>query len=194
MRSFIVVAYYTKDTGYEEEIKNLEKSLKALSLSYHIQAIENTGSWIANTNYKATFCKIMLEIFKRPILYVDADAIMRQYPAFLDDVDCDMAAHCRYGQELLTGTLYFNNTANAKRIISEWIMEVWKFPNIWEQKNLAKVLRRLKNQVKVVDLPPTYCQIFDTMKNVGQPVIEHFQASRRLKKEVEICRQACTST
>lgn len=178
-RKFIVVAYYTRNTEYEEEIKNLVFSLEKFNLPYHIQAIQDLGSWAKNTNYKPRFCKEMLKVFKCPVLYIDADAVVRQDPILFNDIDCDIAVHYKNGKELLTGTLYLNWTDNARRIVDEWISEVARCSNMWEQKNLSKVLERLR--FKMIELPPTYCQIYDLMKNAGEPVIEHYQASRRFK-------------
>ena len=42
---FIIVAFYTKDTGYELEIKKLVSSLNVLNLEYDVQGIKNLGSW-----------------------------------------------------------------------------------------------------------------------------------------------------
>jgi hypothetical protein len=47
---------------------------------------------------------------------------------------------------------------------------------------LTKPWRFGRPRVKVVDLPPTYCQIFDLMADAGEPQIEHFQASREAQR------------
>jgi len=33
-------------------------------------------------------------------------------------------------------------------------------------------------------LPPAYSQVFDIMAHLGEPIIEQYQAARRLKGEV----------
>jgi hypothetical protein len=180
---FIVVGYYTKNTLYEKEVKRLINSLRRFNLPYHIEAIESIGPWIANVNYKPKFCKKMLESYNKPILYLDSDAVVRKYPKLFDIIDCDIAIHYRNGVELLTGTLYFNNTSPARRIIEEWIKQVEKNPSDPDQINLAKVLPRLEG-INVFILPPNYCQIYDIMRSAGKPVIEHFQASRRYKHNI----------
>lgn len=176
---FIVVGYYTRNTLYEEEVKRLIKSLKKFKLPYDIEEIDNLGSWIANVNYKPKLCRKMLEKYNRPILYLDSDAVVKQYPKLFSNIQCDMAVYYREKVELLTGTLYFNNTPSAKKIIDAWITETAKYPYEWDQKSLQNVLFTFKKDIHIFILPSNYCQIYDIMRAAGKPVIEHFQASRR---------------
>ena len=117
-----------------------------------------------------------------PVVYTDVDARFRSRPIALDELDCDFAAHWRNGQELLSGTLYIGGGAAAAELVDLWILENESNPNRWDQKNLQAVLGREPSRWRTVDLPSAYCKIFDTMH--GEPVIEHFQASRRLRKVV----------
>lgn len=187
-REVMFVSYYTKDTGYEEEAKKLISSLEKFNLPYDVEAVDNFGSWQSNTSYKAMFCKKMLEKHRKPIVFVDADAIIQQDPILFGALgDYDVAMHYKDGKELLSGTLYFNNTKLSRAVINEWIKEVKKDESIWEQKNLAKSIEQVENNepdFKLFNLPATYCQIFDSMKDAGEPVVEHFQASRKLKRGI----------
>ncbi|HDP36856.1 MAG TPA: hypothetical protein ENN27_03160 [Candidatus Atribacteria bacterium] len=184
MNKFIIVAYYTKNTGYEDEIKKLITSLEKFNLPYDIKTIDNLGNWQKNTQYKAEFCKRMLEKHQRPIVYLDADARVEQNPELFEKLDCDIAVHYRNDEELLSGTLYLNNTYATKMLIDEWIKEIKKTPDIWEQKVLDRVIR--KSNIKIEKLPPTYCQIFDSMAGAGKPVISQHQASRKFKEAVNV--------
>ena len=54
---------------------------------------------------------------------------------------------------------------------------------VWDQKVLQYIIDQSEDlHLNIIRLPPTYCQIFDLMQDEGNPVIEQFQASRRLKK------------
>ena len=61
-----------------------------------------------------------------------------------------------------------------------------------EQWNLDTVIQQMKNEdpsFTYKNLPPEYTFIFDIMKGIypnSKPVIEHFQASRRFKQDVNI--------
>ena len=175
----IFVSYYTRDSIYESYANKLEWSYRKFGLPYDILAIDDLGSWDANTQYKPEFCGSMLIKHKQPIVYVDADAEIMQAPAFFDNINCDIGFVKKDRVELLSGTLYLNNTPNVFKLIGEWIAGISQEPNIWEQKVLQKVVEKSDGKVEL--LPPTYCQIFDLMKDVGEPVIVQKQASRQVK-------------
>lgn len=182
----LYIAFFTASTPYEIEIAQLRESLELFELPYEIESIPTLGSWQANTRFKALFIQNML--FKhagRPLVYLDSDAIVRERPSLFDNLDCDIAVHYykspqREKPELLSGTLYIAPTENAKKLIQLWRCVNNEYPARWEQKNLSIALQCMP-QVKVFELPPSYCLIFDLMKDQAKPIIEHFQASRRYK-------------
>jgi len=180
----VVISYYTKDTGYAVEVKRLRRSLYVHGLEHDVVGVDSLGSWQANTHYKAAFIRNMLKKYpSRALLFLDADAAVCKYPElFVGMTDIDIAVHFRHGKELLSGTLYFRNTEATRTLVDNWIALNDANPSVWEQKNLATVLEKMDG-IRVHRLPPEYCCIFDTMiKESGDPVIEHYQASRRLKK------------
>lgn len=186
MKDYLVIAYYTSNSGYAEESKKLVETLKQFDLNYHLREIESLGSWGANTNFKPFFIRKCLEFFGYPVLYVDVDALFRAKPNLIETLNCDFACHIKDGYELLSGTLYFEPTDKSFQLIDDWIRRIENEPMIWEQIHLHNALRFFPNnhngqEVKFVELPAAYCQIFDLMKDEGAPVIEHFQASRRFK-------------
>lgn len=187
----IMISYYTKNTSYEIEYKNLEASLKQFNLKYDIQGIDTKGSWFNNCFYRSIFVRDMLTKHKQPVVWVDCDAIIRSKPKLLwklsnYDFACYFKPRPNGTRELLGGTMYFNNTENAIKLLDAWIQCVneHKISSKLDQSYLQTAVQLVSN-IKVYELPPTYCQIFDLMKDVGTPVIEHFQASRRFKHEVQ---------
>lgn len=189
--AYITVAFFTFNTIYEQEIKNLETSLKKLGMKYHLLGVPDLGSWVKNCAHKPKFIRQMMHEYPDfNILYVDADAIIQQKPVLFDDFDGDVGIHYRNGVELLSGTIFLKNTGEVQTLIEQWINIQEYKQDVWDQKVLAEVINMAKSDrpgplanldLKIIDLPPTYTQIFDTMKNAGKPVIEHFQASRRAK-------------
>lgn len=183
------IAFYTVQTPYEDEIQKLKESLELFNLEFNIQGVPNLGSWQKNTQYKAVFIKDMLDKYPdQPIVYLDADAVVRSFPILFDEIDCDIAVHYydnkkRNIKELLSGTIYFGHTAKAKELVQLWIDINKEFPEQWDQKNLDIAIKRMP-ELKIVELPASYCLIFDLMKDQGPAVIEHFQASRRHKHAV----------
>lgn len=187
-KSPIYIAYYTVDTLYEDEIRKLKKSLDNFNLPHDIQAISSLGSWQENTKFKAIFIQNMLfKYTDTPVIYLDADSIVKQPPTLFNELDCDIAAHyyvskTRPEKELLSGTLYLGPSCKTKKLVQLWRLINEEYPLRWEQKNLALAINFMP-EIKLVDLPPTYCMIFDLMKEKGEAVIEHFQASRRYKMQ-----------
>lgn len=178
---FTVISYYTKNTGYEIEVEKLIASLVKFNIPYDIECINNLGDWDKNTRYKALLIKKKLEQYDK-VVFIDADAVVMQYPILFDQLECDIAVHLRNGTELLSGTLYLQNTSLTKQLVNVWIQKN-KTCTAIEQRNLQSVIKTIPG-LRLVELPGNYTKIFDTMKNVGEPVIVHNQASRKFRKAV----------
>jgi hypothetical protein len=188
--SFVICSYFTEATPYADEAKELAQSARAVGVHCALWPIQSVGSWQDNTLYKANFVKSMLDFYPGyNVIYVDADARFRQYPALFDSLDCDMAAYFRDWRfaknELLSGTLYVRNNDIMRQVIGEWIKENLANRLVWEQKNLQAVISRHPD-LKIYRLPVEYCCIFDSeeRRNGCRPVIEHLQRSRRYRRLV----------
>lgn len=71
-------------------------------------------------------------------------------------------------------------------MIHEWIDSL-KQTGSWEQKGLELALKKMTN-IKVFKLPREYCYISTTpkgkpFKTLKNPIITHYQMSRKLKKQ-----------
>ena len=195
--NLMVVGYYTVNTPYEEEAQNLLQSLNKLGINHDISGVKTLGSWQANTRFKAGFMLDML--IKWPnhrLLYVDCDAVVHKSPDLFKNYSCDIAVRWQdfrwRKNECLSGTIYMENNERTKRIC-----ELWRDINInegnessrMEQWNLDTVINQMKEDpdFSYKNLPPEYTMIFDSMRGMypnAIPVIEHFQASRRFKSNV----------
>ena len=180
----IVVAFYTENTPYEQEIENLRTSCNALGINYHFEGYETRGKWVLNAGIKPEFIWEMLHKFDERLLYIDADAIIREYPILAEEIDCDIAAHIMAGGSLLSGTVIFDNNDRVKSLVNEWVARTRKDPGIWDQKTLHETIvhHGPRLGINFKELPQEYTKIFD--KPWGEPIIEHFQASRKLRKLV----------
>lgn len=190
MTDFIVVSYFTAKTGYEKEARTLEASLILHKIEpYHIQKVSNLGNWQKNTLHKARFIlQMMLKFPDLSIVYTDADSMFHCYPDLFKKLDgADFACHyrnwfARQG-EMLSGTLYFSNTPKMRMVVNEWIEVNKGNQQKLEQRNLERVIRRNDHKINIQRLPIEYCCIFDDEdRKKIRPVVEHFQASRRLKR------------
>jgi len=187
--NYLVVGYFTASTFYELEAKRLIASLMRFQIPYYIAPIENQGDWYKNTQYKPTFLKAMLEKFKpASLVYVDVDAEFCRPPDLFDELvarsDVNVAVHLldhkkrgrSAGFEMLSGTIFLKNNSIVEGILDKWIEICREGGNLWDQVALSRVLREIPYHV----LPEEYCTIFDYMQDVKEPVIKHYQASRRV--------------
>ena len=195
-----VISFYTTGTGYEEEIKSLEESLIRFGVDYHFFPCEPKGSWRENLNYKSWCISEAFNMFPdQDIVFIDADGIMRKYPILFDKLsetkEYDVAATFhkyapRSGDadELLSGTLWFPNNQKGKDLVDAWHKVGLENPNIRHQKCLRHAIDGLQNNgynINVYRMPFEYTYVFDYRYPVKrQPIIEHFQASRRFRTQV----------
>lgn len=185
-RPFVVVSFFTRGTPYREEAKKLIASCKKFNLNFYVKAVANQGHWLANVRWRPIFLRRQIERIEKSIVWIDADGVVQRDPVLFDELelsDFDMAVHYRKGVELLGGTMWFANTGRVRRLMDLWIDKIES--NVFYKEQVAiQILLKEHPEFRVANLPPTYTQIFDLMKDAGEPVIEHFQASRRLKLRV----------
>lgn len=197
----IYISYYTKNTPYANVVQTyLLPSLKKYNLSYRVEGIEDLGSWQKNTHFKAEFILKQLLKHKQPVVFLDADASIEQYPILFEQLEnYDIALHFldwylhwhkQSGQtkrEVLSGTFYLAYNKRVLKFLDEWI-ELNKTSQAWEQKNLETVLKSRKNKLQIYELPPHYCAIIlhnnqlpEHYLNGKEVVILHHQISRKFR-------------
>ena len=199
MYNWLVVSYYTAKTPYRKEAARLEESMLQLTIPHHVAEVPNLGDWQKNTHFKAKFIRQMMDRFStKDLIWVDADAVFHKYPVMFDNFtagdksllgwNSDISVHFRnwkHGKdELLSGTIFIRNNDLMKRVVDDWIRINKQNRSTWEQRNLARAIKR-EPMIKVYPMPIEYCCIFDDDRRQQiDPVIEHFQASRRLRRIV----------
>jgi hypothetical protein len=191
--SWQVVSFFTENTGYAAEIKKLEASLVALGLPYHFFPRRPTGTWRGNLNHKSAVIMEAFELFPNvDIVFLDADAIVRSRPVLFDDLSArqefDIAAHFfNYSfakDELLSGTLWIANRLAGWSLVKHWHAKGLSHPEIRHQECLKLSLTETPG-ARVYRLPLEYTCIYDHPARRGKTaVIEHFQASRRFRRQV----------
>jgi len=188
---WVVTAYYSVGTPYEQEVKRLIPSLQRFNLPYFVQPVPKFRNWYLGVQYKPTFLQQMLQQFAgKSVIYVDADAEFLQYPSLFDELDqrpdvhigVHMLDHGKRGRptagfEMLSGTIYLKNDAIVHQIVNAWIQRCAVGGQLWDQIALEAAIGSTPFYI----LPEEYCTIFDYMSDVQQPIIKHYQASRRCK-------------
>lgn len=187
MKNWIAVSCYTINTSYEKHAKNLFESAAKYGVDIDIEPFESLGTWLKNIQYKAEFIKkMMIKHYPKNIVFVDADGIFCAYPELFDALDSvDCAAFLYKDIELASGTLFFKNNIAGQNLVARWILKNMECPKDLDQANLHAAIRDLAPRgLRYKNLPASYCVIFDLMKDVLDPVIKHFQASRSGRAEI----------
>ena len=179
----IFIAFYTIGTLYEREAARLRASLDALGLPHEIVGVPSRGDWATNASQTAQFCRDMLAAHPcAPLVYVDADAVVRRFPSRLCDMaGVDIAAHWVNGDTFANGTVYFGGTTKAWLVANRYaeLVDAYGGRHHNEQVLLEKAIIEIDPVVK--RLPSAYCYIHDVdHKPLAEDeiVIEHLQASR----------------
>ena len=196
----LVVSYYTQNTPYENEVQNLIQSCEKFGIEYHVEGLPDKGSWEENCAIKPYFIRDKMRFFRRPILWVDADAVFLQ-PMQFEEFMFSAFALLKYKDSndprfcINAGTVYVNATDEGIKALDLWcyysdkiIEEALKAPAFMDQASLYFVLLS-KPPFSIAQLPLAYCKIFDRELEgikASEIVIEHRQASKRFKRELNL--------
>lgn len=174
-------------------MEGLIASCKKFDLPYSIDPIPNFGTWEKNCCFKPKYILKKLIDLKRPILWLDADALIVQKPTLFETLDADIALRIvnelpnDHQSKMISGTIFVNNTPGALQVLQEWDLETETLfkqdPHLWDQVSLRNVL--LRSTAKVCPLDSRYYQVYNKIedeKTLKEAIIIHFQASRTLKK------------
>lgn len=185
----VIVSYFTLGTAYEEEAAGLVATCRALGLEHQVVGVPARGAWEKNCAMKAGFVHDMWRSLGRSVLWVDADARVRRVPELLRGCGADLGVHKATRWQFASGTVYIGATWLGGELLRTWERRCAEDPLTWDQVHLdaawAEVARRAPLQT--CWLPQSYTRIFDRpaeQDGGGEAVIEHFQASRRLKAGV----------
>lgn len=185
----VIVSYYTERTAYEEEAAGLVATCRALGLEHRVVGVPARGGWEKNCAMKAGFVHEMWRTLGRSVLWVDADARVRRIPELLRGCGADLGVHKAARWQFASGTVYIGATWLGGELLRTWERRCTEDPLTWDQVHLdaawAEVARRAP--LHTCWLPQAYTRIFDRPAEDdggGDAVVEHFQASRRLKSAV----------
>lgn len=191
----LVVSFYTEDTPYQLEAMSLIASCNAFGIEAEVEGVPSEGSWERNCAIKPFFIRKKLMEKKRPIFWVDADAVFKKLPDFSPLAQSDLAfremkrfSHDRRFK-YFSGSLFLNYTARGIEFADKWCQHCQQKIDrkedlqFLDQISLVDLIER-GEPVKVYPLPIAYSKVFDIDAQEIAPqeiVIEHYQASRRFR-------------
>jgi hypothetical protein len=129
----IYVSFYTIGEGnspdYTPYVKRLRQTLDKFKLKHDLVPVARKSVWHENVRYKPTFMREMLEKHKddaSAIVWVDADAQVRELPIKFRSLKEDIGAHFLFWpnkkhRELLSGTVYLANNPKVRKLMDSWI-------------------------------------------------------------------------
>jgi hypothetical protein len=176
----IVIAFYTTGTAYEKWVPRFKEKCEEFGLAYDVRAYKDQGSWIANCGLKPSFIKMMQETYpKHRLLYIDIDCDLRQQPKIF--TDGDVAVYRKPGGYLLSGTMIFMPTANARELVDVWCLSQMLHPRRPDEQVLFDVLadyeKNPASTLKVSLLPRTYLEWYALKPDT---VIAHYSSTNWL--------------
>lgn len=184
---------------YEGVEKRLIASFEKFDLPFGLWKYPDQGTWMENAHFRTEILRQALNHYsgtfnkyERPfgaIVWIDADAEILKYPEKLFNIEADFACRLRginYNDmtknELMSGTMFIRNNEHGKRLIALWKKANELNPDRRSQRNLQSVLFSHQHEPEwkwsgtLQVLPNSYTHVFD------EPVIIHYQESRRAKK------------
>lgn len=194
----LITGCYTKDTKYEDEIKRLEKSLIKFGLEYYFEGIENTGDWRKNCHQKVRFVQRCLDKFDCDIIQMDSDCEVLKFPELFEQLqEYDIGAHVTPSEDFHlkkwhtatdlhnVSVLYLKNNTKVKKLVEAWVKRDATLEDHIDDISFSKALKEFKKfeEIKEIKFPDRYVHIYDRPLK-EEPVIELYQASRRLRYTV----------
>lgn len=174
---------------------HLIRSCEKWGIEHCIEGIESQGSWELNCAVKPFYILEKLEQHRRPIFWVDADAVFLKEPKLDQFPACDFSVriepylHEADPSKVISCTIYVNYSNDGRQILRKWADECKKrshHPPFWDQVALRDVLLTRK-RAKILPMPLPYCTLLDFddfFIRKEDIVIKQFQASRRFKNYV----------
>lgn len=196
--NFIVVSSFTRDTPYAVEVERLKDSCDKSLTPYLIYSQANTGNWMENCrNTIKALAHTLISHPYRNILWIDADAEILSYPKYFESFEGQIGAHKRVnpngdGFHWNTGTVFYRNDAQIvnQLLRQEGIVKTFYQGGTFFCEDINYLLANAeKLGLDLQPFPTEYSYIFDTKQPeelAVEPVIVHYQASRRLKSSLEI--------
>lgn len=179
-----IFGFYTDDHLYTKHAQILKASAERLGIPIDLRVYPKK-EWQSIIAFKPSFIAQMRRELKGPLLFVDADAIiLEDIRPYYDSIVEDIAVHYLNDTELLSGTLFINDTANAHNLMNEWEKRQLELPQIWDQKVLELIIQEwlASDKITLKRTPARYTYIFDISKMIYgaevKPAIAHLQASR----------------
>ena len=154
-----IISFYTDDWEYPRHAKRLRAECGSLGIDNYIVELPSTGSYLKNTCLKPRFILDCLMKFKEPVLWIDVDASILDYPHLAGILEVDFAARMMAEDRARTwhvGTMWFNYTQAMVIFLESWIENTGKLS---DESALEKTWSDNGWMLTTHSLPPEYFYI-----------------------------------
>lgn len=120
----LFVSYYSDippSNFYKNSAIQLKKRIEELQGRIHIEELPNLGNYALNCLRKPKYILDCLEKFKQPLIWIDADSLVKELPIEMDNLNVDVACVEKPNRCPESALIYFNNTEKSKEFIQRWI-------------------------------------------------------------------------
>lgn len=186
----LVISYYTPT--YAEHAQRLMADCRRVGVPYRIEPAEDRGAWIDNCRYKGEFVWQALREAQRPVLWIDADGSLREFPELLalpqGQIDFRARRHStRSERPWHVGSLWLNNTPGGRLLAGTWAEACRRGAGSDEQA-LTDTWRAWRHLVTSAPLPAEYCGLPGDGDQAGRAVIAHTLSGEASRYQREMAR------
>ena len=143
------------DSSPARQLKRISDSLQ---LDCDIQPVSAAAGDRISCAEKIDVLLRLRREYSEPLLYVEADAVLRQPPQLPAWLDCDVAIHRWNGWEMSARTLYLGTSQATDVLLQTWHQLATFYPAIWEGYLLDQAWSLTSSQMPLdtVWLPRSY--------------------------------------
>ena len=198
MRENLIYTFYTKDTPYEQEAKELCYSFNTFNVAVKAIGYSNAGDWMKNALARSSMLEQIRCTFPTAVIgMLDADVRPVKAPELLwswyGDVACEDRGHkTPANRRYSCGVLLFGPTTRGKQLLTMWAAMCRVDPKpkteLREQLYLYECIEQMKalrdNPLNVTNIGNNYNRKPEDVKQGDDTVLVHNVASRRHLKTI----------
>jgi hypothetical protein len=152
-----IVSCYPRGLG-EHHALRLKLSAQRFELDFDIEPLDAVFDDRMFGFEKADFVARMWDRHGGPLLFVEADAVLREPPLLPASLDCDFAVHRWNRWEMSARTIYFGSSGIAETVLRTWQDLSATYPSVWDGYLLDQAWSLTSSQIPLdtVWLPRSY--------------------------------------
>lgn len=192
MNNYTIISFYAdippdknnKDSYnyYSKNAERLKKQLIDFNLIYDIKELKSHNSYMKNCLMKPGFILSMLKEKQSPVIWIDIDCIINNFPKDFIDEDYDICFVEREKNIPESCFIYFNYTDNSINFLKEWEKISKNSILNLDHLILIELYSKYKNKIKI----KTYPWYYASPKNFKEVKILMLSSKFSDKRKIEL--------